>query len=174
MAAALAAAFFARIKPLVWASLWIIISFALSNLWQFVLPQYTFGFALIDLALLTLFYERWSTRRERVLIPLICIQIAFMGFHVGGTVFDFSGVFLGAERSHGWIETWWRNRLFEASNMWIIGASLFKVLMSMSTSAQRIALEVVRGTRRLSNTLSQFLQKIGPGLFPNAGKQQKK
>lgn len=174
MAAALAAAFFARIKPLVWASLWIIGSFALSNLWQFVLPQYTFGFALIDLALLTLFYERWSARRERVLIPLVCIQIAFMALHVGGTVFDFSGIFFGVERSHAWIETWWRNRLFEASNMWIIGASLFRVLMTMSTSAQRIALEAIKGSRYIMTALSRMWQKASLNPFTGAEKQSKK
>ena len=120
MAAAYAAAFFSRLKELIWACGWIIASFTFSNVWSFALPQYTFGYAFIDLALLMLFFERWRATDRAYLIPLVLIQIAFMGLHVGGTIFEFSFTLGGAPRSHEWIETVIRNRLFELSNLYII------------------------------------------------------
>jgi len=123
MAAAFAAAFFARYKHLTWAVRWIFISFVFTNLWIFTFPRLTFGYAMIDLWLMAIFFQRWRSTRVVKLAPLVIIQGAFMALHVAGALMDFAGPFLGAERTHIWIESFWRNRLFELSNAYIIAVS---------------------------------------------------
>ena len=144
MAVAVAAAFFARKKVLLWAAWWLVLSNVLTRLWMIGLAEYTFGYAVIDLALLALFVERRRGKGGVLLVPLIWVQIAFMALHLAGALFDFSGLFAGEDRSHAWMEAWLRNRLFELSLAWIIGASTFRLMLKYSTSAQRIARESLR------------------------------
>lgn len=137
MAVALATAFFARKVHLRWAMVWIIISNVFYRLWMIGLNDYTVGYAVIDLALLALFLERARQPGGVIILPLVWIQIAFMGVHLSGELFDYSGPFLGAERSHAWVEAWIRNRLFEAELAWIMMAGGLNIAARRSRRAHR-------------------------------------
>jgi hypothetical protein len=132
-------------EHLLFAVRWIFYSFVMTRLWRMGLPQFTAGYAVIDLALAYVFVQRWQTHRHgAILWPLMMIQITFLAVHVGGSLVDFSGLMFGAERSHRWVEGFIRNRLFEASNLYVLIMSAGLAAIAGSEKARNLFRKLTR------------------------------
>jgi len=139
----------------------IILSNILMRFWLIAFPHQNWGLGVIDFVLLAAFLDRMGpSGRGWKLLPLVVLQGLMLCLHLAATMLDFSGSFLGAERSHFYVETWWRNRLFEAVNAWIILGAGTILIVRNSKTAQRQAIKLVQGWRFSTRFATHLLHRF--------------
>lgn len=152
MAVAFAAAIFARDDMLRYAMSVIVLSWFLSRFWRMAFGPEGFGFLVIDVFLAGVFLQRWlyGLRYNRIFAKhLAIIHAMFIVLHFLAATIDLSAQdFFGAERDHDWMYGFWRNRIFEASLLYIISVSAARIAVR-NAILRRIIIRALLAARGL-------------------------
>jgi len=143
MAATFVAAIFSRDATLRYLMTLIAASWFLTKFWRMGLPEFTFGYALIDGVLLAAFLHRFVTWRSAVALAEVAVQIAFLILHLAGSLFDFSDL-TGGAMSDAYTETVARNVLFVISLLVVGAPALIRIALIHSPYTRRVTKKIIR------------------------------
>ncbi|MEL7486782.1 MAG: hypothetical protein AAGJ87_06155 [Pseudomonadota bacterium] len=97
------------------------------------------GYLAIDLALVGLFFQRWFTKRETLIWPLIAVHGVFVALHFVAEKVDFST----AGYDHAYVYGFVRNRLFEASLAYITLIAGFRSVLRHNAKLQNAVVKLL-------------------------------
>ena len=147
LAVTMVAAIFSREIMLRIAITVIVASWFITKFWRMSELNPGLGYTILDVALTCIFYLIWKNPRKTIRTlrngvryvhappnhviarDLFIIHCFFLALHPFAEIVDLSGNYLGYQGSHEYGYAFWRNRIFDASLLYVIYVSTRRILI---------------------------------------------